>query len=211
MAREKKERKLTEAEQKRLEEFNANCEVLESLGYRRTDLSISIFWANVIAIVAVIALFAICMPLFNMLHPNASFVIRDLWIFAYFAAYIVLIVVHELIHGLTWSFFTPGRFKDIAFGIMRDSFTPYCTCMMPLEKTPYILGALAPLVILGIIPLVAAFIVGSIPLLFAGILMTDGAAGDIMIVWCLLTYRSQAETVVYMDHPTQAGGVIFEK
>ena len=75
MAREKKERKLTEAEQKRLEEFNANCEVLESLGYRRTDLSISIFWANVIAIVAVIALFAICMPLFNMLHPNASFVI----------------------------------------------------------------------------------------------------------------------------------------
>ena len=36
-------------------------------------------------------------------------------------------------------------------------------------------------------------------------------AGDIMIVWFLLTYRSRAETVVYMDHPTQAGGVIFEK
>ena len=45
----------------------------------------------------------------------------------------------------------------------------------------------------------------------AGERMTVSAAGDIMIVWCLLTYRSQAETVVYMDHPTQAGGVIFEK
>ena len=211
MAREKKERKLTEAEEKRLEEFNANCKDLESLGYRRTDLSISIFWANVIAIVAVIALFAICMPLFNMLHPNASFVIRDLWIFAYFAAYIVLIVVHELIHGLTWSFFTPGRFKDIAFGIMRDSFTPYCTCTMPLEKTPYILGALAPLVILGIIPLVAAFIVGSIPLLFAGILMTDGAAGDIMIVAKILAHKTTSSDVLLYDHPTAGGSVIFER
>ncbi len=44
-----------------------------------------------------------------------------------------------------------------------------------------------------------------------GIIMTVSAAGDIMIVWFLLTYRSRAETVVYMDHPTQAGGVIFEK
>ena len=44
-----------------------------------------------------------------------------------------------------------------------------------------------------------------------GIIMTVSAAGDIMIVWRLLTYRSQAETVVYIDHPTQAGGVIFEK
>ncbi len=53
--------------------------------------------------------------------------------------------------------------------------------------------------------------VNSMKKLFMGIIMTVSAAGDIMIVWCLPTYRSQAETVVYMDHPTQAGCVIFEK
>ena len=52
---------------------------------------------------------------------------------------------------------------------------------------------------------------GSFSVLFMGIIMTVSAAGDIMIVWCLLTYRSRADTIVYMDHPTQAGGVIFEK
>ena len=41
--------------------------------------------------------------------------------------------------------------------------------------------------------------------------MTDGAAGDIMIVWNILRYRSGARDVLYVDHPTQGGGVIFEK
>ena len=68
-----------------------------------------------------------------------------------------------------------------------------------------------PLVLLGILPMAAGILMGSMATLFMGIIMTVSAAGDIMIVWCLLTYRSQAETVVYMDHPTQAGGVIFEK
>ena len=44
-----------------------------------------------------------------------------------------------------------------------------------------------------------------------GIIMADSAAGDIMIVRDILRYRSTAEEVVYIDHPTQAGGVIFER
>ena len=44
-----------------------------------------------------------------------------------------------------------------------------------------------------------------------GIIMADSAAGDLMIVWNILRYRSEASRIVYIDHPTQAGGVIFEK
>ena len=44
-----------------------------------------------------------------------------------------------------------------------------------------------------------------------GIIMADAAAGDILIVWKILRYKSEAGSIVYMDHPTQAGGVIFEK
>ncbi len=48
-------------------------------------------------------------------------------------------------------------------------------------------------------------------MLFLGIVMTDAAAGDIMIVNRLLAYRSNAGEITYMDHPTEAGGVVFEK
>ena len=94
---------------------------------------------------------------------------------------------------------------------MKQYLTPYCTCLVPLSRGQYIFGALMPMIVLGILPMIVGILTGSMPVLFMGIIMTVSAAGDIMIVWRLLTYRSQAETVVYIDHPTQAGGVIFEK
>ena len=68
-----------------------------------------------------------------------------------------------------------------------------------------------PLVLLGLIPMVAGILTGSISLMLLGVVMTDSAAGDILIVWKILRYRSDAGEIVYVDHPTQAGGVIFER
>ena len=207
-------RTLSEAEQKRLAAFEAQAESLKEQGYRRADLTVSIVKANVFAIILLFPVMALGMWLFWL--KNGTLVgglgvksFGGLLLFLVVMA--VLVVVHELIHGLSWSLFTPHRFGDIEFGFMKQYLTPYCACLTPLTKGQYIFGALMPLVLLGILPMAAGILMGSMPVLFMGIIMTVSAAGDIMIVWCLLTYRSQAERVVYMDHPTQAGGVIFEK
>ena len=207
-------RTLTEAEQKRLAAFEAQAESLKEQGYRRADLTVSIVKANVFAIILLFPVMALGMWLFWLRNGTLAggFGVKSfggLLLFVLVMA--VLVVLHELIHGLSWSLFTPHRFGDIEFGFMKQYLTPYCTCLTPLTKGQYIFGALMPLVLLGILPMAAGILMGSMPVLFMGIIMTVSAAGDIMIVWCLLTYRSQAETVVYMDHPTQAGGVIFEK
>ena len=76
-------------------------------------------------------------------------------------AILLLVVVHELIHGITWSVFTEHHFGDIEFGFMKEYLTPYCTCKCPLSKGKYIIGALMPLIILGIIPMAAGIIMGS--------------------------------------------------
>ena len=68
-----------------------------------------------------------------------------------------------------------------------------------------------PLLLLGILPMISWLLADNPGLLLLGIIMADAAAGDILIVWKILCYRSEAGTVVYIDHPTQAGGVIFEK
>lgn len=207
-------RTLSEAEQKRLAAFEAQAESLKEQGYRRADLTVSIVKANVFAIVLLFPVMALGMWLFWLKNGalTGSLGVKSfggLLLFVFVMA--VLVVLHELIHGLSWSLFTPRRFGDIEFGFMKQYLTPYCTCLTPLTKGQYIFGALMPLVLLGILPMATGILMGSMPVLFMGIIMTVSAAGDIMIVWCLLTYRSQAETVVYMDHPTQAGGVIFEK
>ena len=132
--------------------------------------------------------------------------------FLRFVAFLLtFIVLHELIHGLSWSLFCPNGFKDIQFGVMKQYLTPYCTCLVPLSKGAYIFGAVMPLVILGIVPMIAGIVTGDWSVELMGIIMADSAAGDIMIVRDILRYRSTAEEVVYIDHPTQAGGVIFER
>ena len=211
MADEKKERKLTEAEQRRLEHFNGVCEELVAEGYERINLTVSIFWANVIAIVALLVLFAILMPLFLFLHPETEFILTLPTFIIFMVALVALVVIHELIHGLTWSFFAPNGFKDIEFGIMMDSLTPYCTCATPLAKGPYITGALMPMIVLGIIPTIVALVIGNMLLLYIGIIMIDAAAGDVMIVAKILMHKAMSDDNLIYDHPTEAGSVIFER
>ena len=208
---EEKARKLSAAEQKRLARFEDMAAQLVAQGYRRTDLTVSIKKANFFAIVIGIIFAVVCIELFVFVDDDADFFIGwDGWLIFLFS-YLVLIVAHEFIHGLTWSFFTPNHFKDIEFGFMTQYLTPYCTCGVPLGKGPYVLGALTPLMTLGIIPIVVAFAIKSVLLLYIGILMTISAAGDIMLVIKLLAYRSTASEIMYCDHPTQAGSVVFER
>ena len=207
-----KNRKLTPAEQRRLTAYEVISEELAEKGYRRTELTVGIVKANIYAILLGIPVAIIGTVLFFAVNWGKEIRLMSgvqtlLFVIALFA----LIVVHELIHGITWAAFTQNHFKDIEFGIMKEYLTPYCTCKSPLSKGKYIIGALMPLIILGIIPMAAGIAAGSMFLLLLGIIMTISAGGDILIVQTILKYKSRSEDVLYLDHPTQAGGVIFDK
>ena len=204
-----KEKKLTEAEQKRAEQFARISEQMAQQGYTRHDLTIGIGKANLFAVLLLIPLAVIGYGLYFLVHRSLDFSSSHFLLML--VAFLVLIVVHELIHGVCWSIFTPHHFKDVEFGVMRSSLTPYCTCLVPLGKKQYIFGAVMPLLVLGILPMITAIIIGNPDLLFLGILMADGGAGDIMIIRRILGYRSGAKEIVYMDHPTEAGGVVFDR
>ena len=214
MVKDKKEqaRTLSSAEEKRLAGFEATAAELADRGYRRTDLTVGIVKANLFAVLLTVPVFVAGLWLFfsvNDIETVQFFSGNTLLVFLGGAA--LLTVVHELVHGLVWSFFTPRHFKDVEFGVMMQYVTPYCACTAPLKKGPYIAGALAPLFAVGVLPAAVAILTGSFPLLMLGLVMILAAAGDMMIVKNILTHKSGARETLYMDHPTQAGGVIFER
>ena len=206
-----KQRRLSADEQRRLAHFEAQAEALARQGYRRVELTVGIVKANVFAVVLLIPLLIIGVGLFLLRNGLPSAALTPGHPLLLLAVLLLLIVVHELIHGLSWAIFAEHHWKDIEFGFMKQYLTPYCTCGVPLSKGQYIFGALMPLVLLGLIPMLVGILTGSLQTLLMGIIMADAAAGDILIVWKILRYRSGAESIVYIDHPTQAGGVIFEK
>ena len=204
-------RKLSDAEKRRLVRAEQISEELVSQGYRKTDLTIGIVRANLLTFVIGIPVVAVAFALFVLVNGTDGFVIGALGNPLLLVAMLALVVVHELIHGLTWSRFTPNGMADIEFGFMKEYLTPYCTCKAPLPKTGYIVGSLAPGVLLGIVPTLVAIAMGSVPLWFLGIIMTLSAGGDALIVALLLGHRSNASEQLIFDHPTQAGCIVFER
>ena len=118
------------------------------------------------------------------------------------------IVVHELIHGITWACYAKSGWKSISFGVMWKLLTPYCHCNEPMYIRGYIMGAMMPCVVLGIVPAVAALCLGSLPLLTWGIIFIAAAAGDIWMTW-LLTKEDPKSLV--LDHPSEAGFYIIDE
>ena len=210
---EKKNRKLSPKEQRRLNVFEETCERLSQQGYKRNDLTISIVKANLFVFLLAIPVVGISMLLFAWKNPISLLTPSPQGSLLFVVLFIVLIVAHEFIHGLTWSLYAEHHFKDIEFGFMKEYLTPYCTCTTPLLKSHYIMGALMPCIVLGILPMAIGILLGSHLLFWTGIVMILAAGGDIMIVMKVLAYKSQngAEEILIYDHPTQAGSVIFEK
>ena len=204
-------RKLSPAEQRRLERLHGIEADLAAQGYKETELTISIVKANVFVLVMAVPLFIGGLLLFFLLNDFDGTRFNMIGIVAFLVVYFALIVVHELVHGITWSLFCENGFKDIEFGVMWQMLTPYCTCGTPLKKGHYILGGLMPLIVLGIIPTVIAYIIGSLWLLIVGLVMILSAGGDILICWKLVRYKADASEVLIYDHPTKGGSIIFEK
>jgi|SRR5690606_38734670 len=126
----------------------------------------------------------------------------------FFGITIIGIILHELIHGIFWAMFTKNGFKSIKFGVLWKMLTPYCHCTEPLKVKQYIIGAIAPAVILGFIPSILALFNGSLGLLIFGMFFTMAAAGDFLIINLI---RKENKNSLVQDHPTEAGYYIYKK
>ncbi len=204
-------RKLSRAEQERLARFEEMSAGMEAQGYKKTLLTVSIVKANLFAILLAIPLFALGIFLFFLKNGRGGTALSPAAPLLFLLVLLLLVVVHELVHGLVWALFAEHHFRDISFGVMRQFLTPYCSCAVPLRKGHYLLGALMPLLLLGVLPALLGIGIGSFFLLLLGLTMIVAAAGDMMIAGKILAYRSTAQEIVYIDHPTEAGSVIFER
>ena len=199
----KNERKLTPAEQKRKEQFALVCEEMERQGYRKTDLTIGVVKANLLALIVMLP-FAVLSG--AVVLSRVSLVLLFL-----FLALLLLTAVHEGIHALTWAMFGKDYWKSIRFGVIWKALTPYCTCLRPAKRGQYILGAAMPTLVLGIGLTAAAALTGIFWVFILALAMIFGGGGDFAIILKMLLHRQQGRDAVYYDHPYECGVVVFEK
>ncbi len=125
-----------------------------------------------------------------------------------FVLCIVGIAVHELIHGLTWACFAKNGWKSISFGVIWKLLTPYCHCDEPMRIRGYMMGAMMPCIVLGLIPAITALFLGSFLMVIWGIFFITAAAGDIWMTWLLTKEKPKS---LVLDHPSEAGFYILDE
>lgn len=207
-----KKRKLTEEEKKRKAIFDKIVKEKQKEGYKKTDLTLTLDEGNIkgVAYATILCIpFVILFFLFNKLEdlPEIDSPIYGL---IFIVSIFLSIVVHELIHGFFWGLSAKNHYKSISFGVIWESFNPYCTCNEPLGKVSYIIGSMMPGVILGIIPCIISIVIRNVLLLCFGVLGIIGAGGDLLVIILILKHKAKGKTI-YLDHPTEIGLVCFEK
>ena len=155
-------------------------------GYEAVKKTISMLVANLLAIGMFVIIGAVLGIAFHSIHGGMEL---DSWngIFLWFVLLMLIgIAVHELIHGITWLVLTHKSFRHLSFGFLPGGV--YC--------------------LLGILPTLVAFCIGSFLWLLLGIVFIVSAAGDIMIVWAI---RKEPSDALIYDHPREAGCYVYHK
>lgn len=208
-----KERKLTEAENRRKERFDAISDKLVDEGFIRQDLIIDVVRANIEALVVMLPFMIVMGVLYYIVNMNksisCSFSLSSYMMFL--GLFLFLIIAHELIHGFTWSRFTPNHMKDIEFGVIWSAITPYCTCGQPLKKDQFLLGAAMPTLILGFGLGIVSIVTGQFMMFLLAEALILGGGGDFLIIIKLLRFNSDRKEQLYYDHPYECGLVVFER
>jgi hypothetical protein len=115
----------------------------------KRDLSISMARANIIVLFISIPVLILQSAMFLLLHGTEG--LRPTWSSVLLIIAVLLgIVIHELIHGISWIIAGQKPFSAIKFGFQWKTFTPYAHLKEPVEVNAYRLGAFLPGFILGI-------------------------------------------------------------
>ncbi len=137
----------------------------------------------------------------RLLRPDVFLVLPSIkQLLLLMVAFLVGVILHELLHAIGWM--TAGRVEwhDIKFGV--KSMTPYTHCKVPVSASVYRFSVLLPGIVLGLIPGWIGCMVNSFWWVVFGIAMFTSAAGDLMIIWLL---RDLPSTAQILDHPSKMG------
>lgn len=194
-------------EQVKLKKFEKIKEEMIKNGYTENSGTITVAKANIYALLTAGPIALICFIIYIRKWGSIVLEFTPATTLLFFISIIACIVIHEFLHGITWSLFCKEGFKSISFGVMWKSLTPYCNCKEPLNFKAYLTGGLMPLLILGILLFIVSLFTGNSLLMNLSMINILCAGGDTTIALLLCKYKD----ALFIDHPTDCGFVAFTK
>ncbi|MBD8033649.1 DUF3267 domain-containing protein [Solibacillus merdavium] len=112
--------------------------------------------------------------------------------FYFFAAYILLIILHEAFHLIGFMLFGGVPYKELDYGINLQLGVAYATTKKPLTNAAMKKALLLPFWTTGIVPTVIGLMLDNFLIVIIGALLIAGAMGDFYMYKELRKYPNEA-------------------
>jgi hypothetical protein len=173
---------------------------------QKRDLSVSMERANTLVLFISIPVVVLQFAIYLLVHDIEG--LKPTWSTAILIVAVLLgVVIHELIHGISWVVFGRKSFSAVKFGVQWKTLTPYAHLTEPIEVNAYRLGAFLPGFVLGILTYSLSLVLENGDLFWFSLVHTSAAGGDWLILWLIRHVKSGLQVE---DHPTQAGCYVLE-
>jgi len=172
----------------------------------KRDLSISMAQANIIVLFVSLPVVILQFAVFLPLHGTEG--LQLTWNTPLLILAVLLgIVIHELLHGISWIIFGHKPFSSIQFGFQWKTLTPYAHLKEPVEVNAYRIGVFLPGFILGLFAYLLSLVFGNGDLFWFSLVHTSAAGGDWLILWLIRDVKAGMQVE---DHPANAGCYVLE-
>lgn len=183
---------------------SVNYELLENNIVPKRSRTKFMIWLNICAVVLILVGVGIHLAIFS--SGSGSFEIDEssLIVFTiYIAGFFLFILVHELLHGITFRFFGKISKEDIVFGVKLKSGVAYCVSKLPVSVYASRLSLMMPVYVICLPLYILSIILGNVWMGIYAILLFSGSVGDIYYLWKLR--KEDKAYYMYETMPTESG------
>ena len=121
----------------------------------------------------------------------------------YFLSFLVFIVVHEWLHGISFRIWNKNTKEQIKFGIVLKSGMAYCISTIPVKVGPSRISLMMPVYAVCIPMYILALVFQDVALGILAILFLSGSVGDFYYMWKLR--KTNKDLYMYEEMPSNTG------
>ena len=186
-----------------MEQFsNGEYKLVEDVIVKEKDKKSLIIKLNVYALIIVGIGVVLTLVLFSIIGIT-KFTFNPLGTGLFLVSFLVFIVVHELLHGLSFILFNRSKLSDVKFGIVLKSGMAYCISTVPVKVDAARLSLMMPVYVVCIPLYIVGVVIGNMYLCLLAILFFSGSAGDLYYMWKLR--NTNKNHYMFEKMPTKSG------
>jgi len=118
-------------------------------------------------------------------------------------SFIAFIIVHELLHGISFVLFGKVGFKNIQYGIVLKSGVAYCISLVPVRVWASRLSLMMPVYAVCLPMYIYSLLAQDFLFTIVALLFFTGSVGDIYYMWKLR--KTNKDLYMFEEAPTSKG------